>query len=191
MRQRALVLYLRNVLRVAETDQAVLHVGPAACISDWFASLPKLRALSIDIDPGIADVQADVTDLPFEDGSFDLVVCAHVLEHVPDDRRAIAELHRVLRPGSKAVIQVPPSRLRQTFEDFTATTPEARQRLFGQYDHVRICGADYALRLEGAGFEVAEVDYVEELELASRRGFGLLAGEPFYVCTKHREGSPA
>jgi SAM-dependent methyltransferase len=189
MRQRALVLYLRDVLRLPATDYSVLHVGPAPCMRDWFASLPDVRSVSVDITPGVADTQADVTDLPFEGGSFDLVVCVHVLEHVPNDRSAIAELQRVLRPGGCAVIQVPPSPLRETFEDFTVTSPEERERLFGQYDHVRLCGADYPLRLEAAGFDVAQVDYVEELDLSDRRIFGLFTGEPFYLCKKPTEDS--
>jgi SAM-dependent methyltransferase len=191
MRQRALVLYLRDVLRVPATDWAVLHVGPAACVRDWFASLANVRSVSVDLSPGVADVQADVTDLPFERDSFDLIVCLHVLEHVPDDRCAMAELQRVLRPGGRAVIQVPPSTLQETFEDFTVTSPQERERLFGQYDHVRVCGADYALRLEAAGFDVTRVDYVEELDLESRRRFGLVTGEPLYLCAKRAEGPPA
>jgi SAM-dependent methyltransferase len=184
MRHRALVLYLRDVLRPAEGDRDVLHVGPALCISRWFATLPRVRSVSLDIHPEVADVQADVTDLPFEDNSFDLILCTHVLEHVVDDRSAIAELYRVLRPGGIAVIQVPPSPLDETFEDFTITSPEERERVFGQYDHVRICGADYPLRLEAAGFGVTQEDYVEGLDLGSRRAFGLVTGEPFYLCTK-------
>lgn len=184
MRHRALLLYLRDVLRLAEADDDVLHVGPARCICSWLLSLPQLRSLSIDIVPKRAAMQADVTKLPFEDNSFDLILCAHVLEHVPNDRDAIAELYRVLRPGGKAVIQVPPSPLRETFEDSTVTTPEERERVFGQYDHVRICGADYPLRLEAAGFNVAEEDYVQRLDLVARRSFALRTGEPFYLCAK-------
>jgi SAM-dependent methyltransferase len=184
MRHRALLLYLRNVVQLAESDRDVLHVGPAPAISAWLSSLPQVRAVSIDIDPEVADVQADVTNLPFEDSSFDVIVCAHVLEHVPDDRSAITELYRVLRPEGTAVIQVPPSPLPETFEDFTVTTPEERERMFGQYDHVRICGADYWLRLEAAGFTVTEEDYVERLDPATRRTFGLRVGEPSFLCTK-------
>jgi SAM-dependent methyltransferase len=105
-----------------------------------------------------------------------------VLEHVPDDRKAIAELYRVLRPGGTALIQVPPSNLEVTAEDPSVTDPAERERLFGQHDHVRLCGADYKARLEEPGLEVEVVDYAAQLEPSTQARFGLRAGEPFYVC---------
>lgn len=184
MRHRAVTLYLRDVLRVPETGGEVLHAGPGYSIRNWLVSFPAVRYLSIDIDPHIADVQADITDLPFDAESFDWVVCLHVLEHVPDDRMAISELFRVLRPGGKAVIQVPPSPFEETLEDPSVTDPEERERLFGQYDHVRLCGADYHLRLEAPGFDVTQVDYPAQLDRATRAEYQVYTGEPLYLCIK-------
>jgi SAM-dependent methyltransferase len=184
MRHRAMLLYLRDVERMAESDREVLHVGPSNSIRVWLSSLPRLRYLSVDRDPDVADLRADITSLPFEEGSFDYVICSHVLEHVPDDRAAIAELHRVLRPEGKALIQVPPSELEETLEDFAITEPSERERLFGQYDHVRLCGADYRARLQEPGFRVEELDYPAELDPAALEQHGLRPGEPFYVCVK-------
>ncbi len=143
MRQRAVTLYLRDVLRVPEKGGDTLHVGPASSVRGWLVSFPAVHYVSLDLDSPIADIKGDITDLPFPDDSYDLIVCLHVLEHVPEDRKAISELFRVLRPGGKAVIQVPPSPFEETLEDPTVTDPAERERRYGQYDHVRLCGSDY------------------------------------------------
>ncbi len=181
MRHRALVLYLRDVLHVQNAGGDVLDVGPSAAFRRWFLALGKVRYLALDLDSPLADVQGDLVDLPFEDASYDFVICDHVLEHVPDDRAAIREMLRVLRPGGTAIIQVPPSDLAKTFEDFSVTGPEERERVFGQYDHVRICGADYGRRIEDAGFEVSVVDHVTALDDATRTRLVLREGEPFFL----------
>jgi succinoglycan biosynthesis protein ExoA len=185
VRHRAVGLYLRDVLRLPSTGGDVLMVAPGA-LQPWLRSLESVRLVSVDLESPLADVQADVIDLPFDDDSFDLVVCLHVLEHVPDDRKAIAEFMRVLRPGGTAVLQVPPDPVEKTVEDLSVTSPEERERLFDQYDHVRLCGPDYGLRMEEAGFEVTAEDHVEQLDDAQRERYGLRAGEPFYVCAKPR-----
>lgn len=184
MRQRAVQLYVRDVLRVPERGGDVLHVGPGPALVRWFTSLVGLRYVTLDLDSPLAMVRGDATDLPFDDGSFDLLVCLHVLEHIEDDRAAIREFFRVLAPGGRALIQVPPSDLDDTFEGPELTRPEERERVFGQWDHVRICGRDYGDRLAEAGFDVAEEDYVQRLDQSQRTTYGLRTGEPFYFCTK-------
>lgn len=184
MRHRALVLLLRNELRLPTRDASLLDVGPARAVRRWLETMPKLRYLATDLSSPLADVLADVTDLPMEDESFDVVLCVHVLEHVLDDRAAIREIHRVLGPGGIAVLQVPPSERATTFEDPSVATPEERERVFGQYDHVRICGADYGERFVEAGFEVEELDYVARLSESERTLYGLRTGEPIFICRK-------
>jgi SAM-dependent methyltransferase len=185
MRHRALALILRDRLRVQEWRQArVMHIGPAKAVAEWLTGQEGLDYVSVDLDSPLAMVHADACDLPFEDESFDLAVCVHVLEHIPDDRQALREMHRVLRPGGRAVLQVPPSDLAETREDPSVTDPGERERLFGQYDHVRLCGADYPARIAEAGFDVERVDYVETLDEDLRRRYGLRPGEPFDLCVK-------
>jgi SAM-dependent methyltransferase len=184
MRQRAITLYLRDVLNVPETGGQVLHIGPAEAIRRWITAFPSVRYVSADIEPHVADVEADITDLPFRDESFDLLICLHVLEHVEDDKTAIRELYRVLRPGGKAVVQLPPSPFEETLEDAKVTDPADRERLFGQYDHVRLAGADYIHRLEEPGFDVTREDHAATLDLETRNLYAVHAGEPFYVCVK-------
>jgi SAM-dependent methyltransferase len=183
MRHRAMLLYLRDELRLPEHGR-ILEIAPEIAFQQWLASQNGRDYVSLDLDSPLAEIHADITDLPLEDNSFDLILCLHVLEHVPDDHKAIAELSRVLRPGGKALVQVPIWPVPSTFEDPTATTATQRERLFGQYDHVRVCGPDYHLRLEAAGFEVEQVDPVERLDGRTRAAFGVFTGEPFYVCAK-------
>ena len=183
MRHRALLLYLRDVLRVPERGGDVLVVGPGPLVA-WLGSIEGIRYVALDRDSPLATVRADIREMPFTDDAFDTILCLHVLEHVEEDAEAMRELHRVLAPRGSAVIQVPPSDLDETYEDSSLTTPEERERAFGQWDHVRICGSDYGGRLVAAGFDVEEIDYVEHLGSSERTTYGLRTGEPFYLCTK-------
>lgn len=169
-------------------SKRVLHVAP----EQWFE--PRLRRhlgagyLTADlIDPHVME-RMDITRIPYPDGSFDAVYCSHVLEHVPDDRRAMREFRRVLKPGGWAILLVPTTAER-TVEDPTVTDPAERRRRFGQDDHVRRYGPDYAERLREAGFDVTvtlPADLVPRAE-AIRMGIGPAAGE-IYHCTVDRRG---
>jgi SAM-dependent methyltransferase len=163
-RDRLLWLFLDRHGDVVRPGMDVLHVAPERALQRRLRQLPEARYLSGDLASPLADVRLDVTELQFSDESFDLVVCNHVLEHVPDDRRAMRELHRVLRPGGVAILLVPDVRSDETFEDPSVTDPDERQRLFGQDDHVRVYGWDYLDRLRDAGFEMEVVRMAESLE---------------------------
>ncbi len=118
----------------------------------------------IDLYSPIADVKADICNLPFEDNNFDVILCNHVLEHIPDDKKAMQELFRVLKPGGWGIFQIPQDINRKnTFEDNSITDPKERAKIFGQYDHVRIYGLDYFEKLRSVGFEVEEVRYSDKL----------------------------
>jgi SAM-dependent methyltransferase len=125
-------------------------------------------------------INLDVTNIPFEADRFDLVICNHVLEHVPDDGKAMSEICRVLKPGGRAILQVPLSQsLALTYEDFSITDPKAREAAFGQYDHVRIYGLDYEERLEASGLVVQKLNLFREFER-----YGLNPEELLFVATK-------
>jgi SAM-dependent methyltransferase len=137
----------------------VLHFAPERCIEQNLRAMPNVEYLSADLLDPRADVKTDITDLDFRDSSFDLVLCSHVLEHVPDDRAAMKEIRRVLVPGGTAIIQSPVNYDQPgTFEDPTVTDPEERLRLFSQRDHVRVYGPDLLDRLRDTGFDVTVVD---------------------------------
>jgi ubiquinone/menaquinone biosynthesis C-methylase UbiE len=106
----------------------------------------------VDLKDPRAMLKADITRIPFVRNAFDIIYCSHVLEHVSDDRKAMHEFYRVLKPNGWAVLQVPIT-ARRTFEDSTITNPIDRTKVFGRYDHVRRYGLDYKARLEEAGFK--------------------------------------
>ena len=132
----------------------------------------------------------DVGALPLDDNAFDLVICNHVLEHIPDDAKAMSELYRVLRPGGEAILQVPISlNLDRTYEDFSILSHEGREREFGQEDHCRIYGTDYRDRLELAGFTVRPLDPVGAFGEDIVRRYALLPEEKLYICSKPLSGA--
>jgi SAM-dependent methyltransferase len=166
---------------------SVLHVAPEPQITAVLRAVPGLRYVSTDLQDPAAMVTADLTDLPFGDGDFDLVLCSHVLEHVPNDRRAMLELCRVLRPGGTALIQAPVNYEQpQTFEDAAIHDPGERRRLFSQDDHVRVYGPDLQQRLEDAGFAVKILTPADLGLSESRHGlcpqWGPLRND-LYLCT--------
>lgn len=122
----------------------------------------------------------DITDIPFPENYFDLIICNHVLEHIPDDGKAIKELYRVLKPKGLAVLQVPISLvLNDSYEDSSITTPDKRAEVFGQYDHVRIYGQDYPKKLSNSGFSVKVLDISSKYP-----ELGLNQKELLYTATK-------
>lgn len=182
-RQRLLYLYLRDRTNLFSAKLRVLHVAPEDCLQPTISRLRNVDYVSADMSSSAAMVRMDITDIQFPDDSFDVILCSHVLEHVGDDLKAMRELRRILKPGGWAILQVPvdPARPR-TFEDPGITDPAERERLFGQWDHVRMYGLDYPQRLADAGFEVEVVPYPIELGPEAIRSCGLDGRESIYFC---------
>ena len=154
-RHRFLWLYLERALRITNRRRTVLHIAPEPCIGARLAGRPQIRYIAADLYRPDVPRALDVTKLDLPDNCVDLVLCSHVLEHVQEDRRALAEFARVLRPGGRAIILVPMDRRRTTtFEDPSVETAAGRLAAFGHPYHVRICGADYGERIAAAGFDV-------------------------------------
>lgn len=161
-RTRLTMLYLAQTLLPAERTLRVLHLAPELGLYLYLTRQPNLEYVLGDIEPsnykfakGIQ--RCDITQLDFEDASFDILIASHILEHVPDDHAALTEIDRVLRPGGRALLMTPISLdLDRTIEDPTITDESERERLFGQNDHVRIYGADFANRIAKAGMQVEE-----------------------------------
>jgi len=177
-RVRALWLYLREETDLSRGSHRVLHFAPEPSIAAAIEAMPGVDYLSADITPGVAMEVVDITSIPYPEDSFDAVICSHVLEHVPDDRRAMSEVFRALRPSGTAYFMQPVDFERaETYEDPSIVTPEARLRAFNQYNHVRVYGCDIRERLTGAGFEVTERRYTEELDSADRTRYALQDGD--------------
>lgn len=186
-RHRLMWLFLRD-----ETDfftskqkQKVLHIAPEQCFLDIFRNQNNLDYTTSDIKSPIADVKADICNLPFENNSYDIIFCNHVLEHIADDTRAMQELFRVLKPGGMGIFQIPQDLSRKkTFEDNTIVDKKERAKIFGQYDHVRIYGLDYFEKLRAIGFKVEEIDYTKKMEQKEIKRFCLMKNEILPVCYK-------
>jgi SAM-dependent methyltransferase len=192
-RQRYMWLYLERKTNLLVDHLRVLHFAPERIFEEWLAPQPNLDYVSTDLERERATVKADITALPFADDSFDVILCSHVLEHIVDDRKAMRELYRVLRPGGWALILVPIDFSRaETFEDPTIVAPADRERLFGQADHVRVYGRDFTTRLEEAGFSLRVEDYTRELGESEARRYGLRPrGPDLHLCLKKSAGRAA
>jgi len=184
-RHRLLWLYLTNETNFFTSKKKVLHMAPEQCFLTRFRKLNH-DYVTADIDSPIADVTADIINLPFNDNSFDVIFCNHVLEHVQDDTRAMKELFRVMKKGGMGIFQVPQDLNRNvTFEDNSITNPKERAKIFGQYDHVRVYGKDYFDKLRSIGFEVKEVNYSQKLSTETSSKYRLMEGELLPVVFKN------
>ena len=189
-RHRLLWLYLKERTKFFTDHLKVLHVSPMYCLWEKFRRLRNIDYVTADLSSPIAKVKLDVTNIDMPDDQFDCIICYHVLEHIPDDRRAMRELFRVLKPGGWAILQVPVDLDRDTtFEDPGLSSPEERERIFGQKDHVRIYGRDYEDRLKEAGFIVNLDWYVKELDEELINRYGIRRDEVIYFCVKPKEVS--
>jgi len=183
-RHRLLWLYLKNRTNFFHSPMTVLHIAPEKTLSQKFKQMTHLNYLSIDKASPLAMRAMDICEMSFQDNTFDVILCSHVFEHIPDDLKAMREVFRVLKPGGWAILQVPILR-EKTFEDPTIIEPADRLKNFGQSDHVRIYGKDYQNRLEKAGFKVTVDGYVRELGKTRILRYGLLRREDIYFCTKN------
>jgi len=174
-RHRTLWLFMERELGVERLRGRMLHVAPEAVLERKFRALDGVDYVAGDLQPQRPDIgHLDVTAMDFAGASFDVVVMNHVLEHVMDDRRAMSEVRRVLRPDGLALMQHPMDEGREeTYEDPSITSRADRRAHFGQEDHVRIYGRDFASRLEGAGFTVARRNYAEEVPADERHRYAL------------------
>ena len=184
-RHRLMWLYLKNETDFFSKKYKVLHIAPEQSFYKRFRKMSNLDYLTSDLESPLADVKADICNLPFEDNSFEVIFCNHVLEHIPDDAKAMSELFRVLKPGGWGILQVPISYQREvTYEDPTVVSKEERKEKFGQYDHVRVYGLDYYKRLENAGFIVEKIDYTKQISLADVEKYCLEKGEILPIVRK-------
>lgn len=184
-RHRLLWLYLKNETSFFKSPLKVLHVAPEQCFYHLFKNLKNLQYTTTDLYSPLADVKADVCNLPFESESFDVVFCNHVLEHVVEDQKALTELYRVLKPSGFGIFQVPQDYNRQqTYEDFSITNPAERKIHFGQYDHVRVYGLDFFDKLKSVGFKVSPFVVDKQFTKEQITQYALMQAEILPVCFK-------
>ncbi|KAA1243214.1 class I SAM-dependent methyltransferase [Aquimarina sp. RZ0] len=184
-RHRLLWLYLQSETDFFTNKAKVLHFAPEQAFYKRFRKLKHLDYTTTDLNSPLADVKADICKLPFTTNEYDIIFCNHVLEHIPDDTKAMQEIYRVLKPGGMAILQIPQDLNREiTYEDDSITDPKKRAEIFGQYDHMRIYGSDYFEKLRSIGFKVDEVDYTAILCREDVIKYCLAPGEILPVCYK-------
>jgi len=184
-RHRLMWLYLKNETDFFSAQKKVLHIAPEQCFISRFKKMKNLEYTTADLHSPIVDVKANILDLPFKDNSFDVVFCNHVLEHIEDDKKAMKELYRVLKPNGFGIFQIPQDlNLEKTYEDFSITSATERTKHFGQYDHVRVYGKDYFDRLRSIGFKVSEIDYSKKITPSLLKKYCLIKAEILPVCVK-------
>ena len=184
-RHRLIWLFLKQKTNFFDASLKVLHIAPEQPFIKRFKALKKLDYTTADLLSPIADVKMDIRQMPFADNSFDVLMCNHVLEHIDDELKATKEIYRVLKPGGWAILQVPlDSKLEETDEDLTITDHKIREKRFGQYDHVRMYGRDYAKRLEKSGLKVMPSNLVNEMDQNLANRYRLDKTELLYYCVK-------
>ena len=180
-RHRLIWLYLTNKTDLLKHRMRILHFAPEKCISDRLRKLNNIEYTTADISSLSVDVIMDITKIPCKSNSYHIILCSHVLEHVLDDKSAMKELYRILRPDGLVILQVPIGR--KTFEDASITNWEDRERIFCQGDHVRIYGLDFAERLRSVGFFVMVKYSYKEYDKNTIEKYRL-STENIYLCRK-------
>lgn len=185
-RHRLIWLWICRHTDLMTSRPRLLHIAPEVSLMRHFERLYRGSDdyLTADLESPLAAMHFDVQHIPLDDASVDVVICNHLFEHVEDDRRAMRELYRVMRPGGWGIMMVPEDRGRATtFEDDTITDAAERTRLFGQYDHRRLYGRDYDDRLREAGFEVERLS-PEAITTADERARYAVGGDDLVVVHK-------
>lgn len=184
-RMQMMYFYLEQLFQSKSERFRVLHVAPERSLRKWLSEHDRVDYVSMDIGSPMAMVHTDLMQLCFDENQFDVVIASHVLEHVYADRQAMRELLRILKPEAVAILQVPIAlELEQTIDDPDEKNPLERERRFGQNDHLRLYGQDYADRLAEEGFAVEEYDMQAELGQALVDLHCLEEGETLFLCRK-------
>ncbi|MDX5346046.1 MAG: methyltransferase domain-containing protein, partial [Hymenobacteraceae bacterium] len=184
-RHRQLWLYLERQTNIFTKPMSLLHFAPEPILQKRLKKVPMLEYISADLYSPLAMEQVDIMAMPYPDQRFDVILCSHVLAHVPDDRLGMEEMRRVLKTGGYAIIQ---SRINE-LQDKTIEAPEGateaeRYKLLGQADRFRNYGLDHTERLESAGFKVKTVDIRQYLKPEEVKLYGIDTNELLYICQK-------
>jgi SAM-dependent methyltransferase len=191
-RHRLLWKYLNEKTNIFMDNVKLLHFAPEKVFYNFFSISENIKYYPCDLFPERYDYlskrniyEVDITNIPFDNDFFDIILCNHVLEHIPDDNKAMSELYRVMKIGAWGIFQVPIDYNREkTYEDPSITTPKGRDKAYGFSDHVRLYGCDYKDRLASIGFKVIEDDYVNNISDEDLVKYGLCSNELIYYVQK-------
>lgn len=183
-RHRRWWLFLQEHTNLFTERLRLFQAAPNYCLSRRFRSLPNIEYVGGDHNSHRnISIKMLLSETPLRSESFDAALCIHVLEHLDHDREAMRELFRLLKPGGWAGVSVPIRLDQRTYEDPAVTSPQERERLFGETVHVRYYGYDLVDRLQEAGFQVS-MDPGTGVDPATRLKYGLRDDEHIFYCTK-------
>ncbi len=184
-RHRLLWLYLKQETDFFSKKYKMLHLAPEQAFYKRFKKMSNIDYITADLESPLADIKLDIKKMPFKNNEFDIVFCNHVMEHIDDEKKALSEVLRVMKKGGFAILQVPLDyNLEKTFEDLSITNPKEREKLFGQYDHLRLYGKDYPKRLTNAGFKVIENKLIDKFTDYELNRYRLDKREILYIAIK-------
>ncbi len=182
-RHRALWLLFERRPHLLSDVQSLLHFAPEWGLRHLLEGRRDLRYVTADLEEPYVDLRLDVTAIDLPDGSFDAVICSHVLEHVENDGAAMRELRRITASGGWCLVMVPiDTGSERTHEDPTIASPEARERAFWQHDHVRLYAPDIGERLAEAGFAVEQIRPFEKFGARVASRCRLLEADYMWLC---------
>ncbi len=184
-RHRLLWVFLKEKTSFFTEELKLLHIAPEQPFLKRFKKLKNIDYITADLVSPIADVKLDIQNMPFGEEEFNVIFANHVLEHIPDENKAITEVYRVLKKDGWAIMQVPLDvNRKETYEDSSIKTEAEREKHFGQYDHLRLHGLDFSERLKKGGFKVEIIDLVNEIGKDKADFFRLDLTEKIYLCKK-------
>ncbi len=185
-RHRAMWLYLKTKTDFFKKPGIhVMHIAPEQCFHKKFKNQANLIYVTSDLESPIADMHFDLHDIPLPGDSYEVIFCNHVMEHVKDDLQCMKEIYRIMKPGGWGIMQAPIDVSRsETYEDWSITSPEEREKHFRQKDHVRLYGTNYPKRLGEAGFRVEVVDLTKDFPESQFQKFRIPKDELIYVVRK-------
>lgn len=165
---------------------AVIHFAPEVQLSELIKQAAPGLYVKADLNPKTPDTQKiDITKVPYPDGTFDVVVCNHVLEHLPSDAEALSEISRVLKPGGIAIVQTPFSPLLDTsIVSPLINDDQLRRRYYGEVDHYRLYGNDLFEKFRHAGLTVTLFSHNDVLKDYDHRYYGVNPEEDLILVTK-------
>jgi glycosyltransferase involved in cell wall biosynthesis len=185
-RHRAIYLLLKDESKLEENNIKLLHIAPEYTLYNLFIDKENIEYLPVDLDVNnkFSKEKMDIQRIEYPDNSFDLIICSHVLEHVPRDMDAMDELYRVLKPEGNVIIMVPLSGKNETFEDTSILTPEDRIIHYEQEDHLRFYGYDFEDKLKEAGFKIVSNDFIQKMDETEFKKYSLFKNDIIFYCTK-------